>query len=72
METRALESLLRTGSERADQLVGLFVAAAKEHLGMDVGFLAEFVGDEKVFRRIAGPGESFGFKEQAGIPPDET
>lgn len=67
----ALESLLRIGSERAEDLVSLVVAAAKEHLGMEMGFLAEFVGDEEVFRRVVGAAESFGIEEQRSVPIEE-
>jgi EAL domain-containing protein (putative c-di-GMP-specific phosphodiesterase class I) len=67
----ALESLLRTGADGADELLSLVVATAREHLGMDVGFLAEFVGEREVFRRVAGTAETFGFAEEEAVSLDE-
>ena len=39
-----------------------------ESLDMDVAFLAEFDGDQLVFRALGGDAESFGWEEGGGIP----
>jgi GAF domain-containing protein len=44
--------------------------AARELLGMDIAWIAEFQDGKKVFRTIDGDGESFGFAEGAAMPLD--
>ncbi|MEA2495460.1 MAG: hypothetical protein QOJ29_3371 [Thermoleophilaceae bacterium] len=43
---------------------------ARELLGMDIAWIAEFQGGKKVFRTIDGDGDSFGFAEGAAMPLD--
>jgi GAF domain-containing protein len=44
--------------------------AARELLGMDIAWIAEFRDGKKVFRTIDGDGDSFGFAEGTSIPLD--
>ena len=39
---------------------------------MDVAFVSEFAGDERVFRALEGDAESFGWREGQGFPLDES
>lgn len=45
------------GHRAGDALTGL-VRAAREHLGMDVSFISEFTGSERVFRVVDSAGRS--------------
>jgi hypothetical protein len=51
-------------------MVGRSLAAAREHLGMDIAFVAEFSEDRLEFRSLEGDAESFGFGEGGSIPLD--
>lgn len=64
-----LDELSAIASERpfSGEVVERTLAAAREHLGMDVAFVAEFSGDRLAFRSIEGDGESFGFERGGGI-----
>ena len=44
----------------------------REALRMDVAFVSEFAGDERVFRALEGDAESFGWREGQGFPLDES
>lgn len=46
------------------------LAAAREHLGMDVAFVAEFSGNRLAFQLLDGDTDSFGFEQnrQARAP----
>jgi response regulator RpfG family c-di-GMP phosphodiesterase len=46
--------------------------AAREMLGMDVAFVAEFAGERLVFRAVGGAAESFGWSEGASVPLEGT
>jgi GAF domain-containing protein len=42
--------------------------AARELLGMQIAWIAEFRGGQQVFRRLDGDAESFGFSEDGEMP----
>ena len=44
--------------DEAPAMLPLLLAAAREHLGMDVGFISEFSEDRRVFRFVDGPGST--------------
>lgn len=46
--------------------------AARELLGMDISWVAEFRDGMHVFRKIEGDGDSFGFAEGKEVPLDAT
>ncbi len=47
------------------------LAAAREHLGMDVAYVAELAGDEQVYRAVEGD-VSFGIEPGASLPLDRS
>lgn len=63
-----MSELAALASGRPPQVLESALAAAREHLGMDVAFVAEFSGDRLGFRALDGDAESFGFEEGGGIP----
>ncbi len=58
-----LGELAARTSDRSSGMVGRSLAAVREHLGMDVAFVAEFSEDRLEFRSLEGDAESFGFEE---------
>jgi putative nucleotidyltransferase with HDIG domain len=46
--------------------------AAREMLGMEVVFVAEFAGERMVFRAVGGDAESFGWSEGSSVPLEGT
>jgi transcriptional regulator with GAF, ATPase, and Fis domain len=44
----------------------------RETLNMDVAFVSEFTEDQLVFRAVEGDAESFGWREGASFPVDES
>jgi GAF domain-containing protein len=44
--------------------------AARELLGMDIAWIAEFQDGKKIFRAVEGDGESFGFSDGGSMPLD--
>jgi putative nucleotidyltransferase with HDIG domain len=48
------------------------LVAAREMLGMDVAFVAEFADERMVFRAFGGDAESFGWEEGASVPLEDT
>ena len=55
----------RTGSA---ETVERALAIVREHLDMDVAYLAEFTGGQEVYRALDGDAKSFGLEEGKGIP----
>lgn len=66
----ALERLIRSG--RSEELLRDVMEAAREHLSMDISFLAEFGESEKVLREVAGEAGPIGFERGASIPLEDT
>jgi EAL domain-containing protein (putative c-di-GMP-specific phosphodiesterase class I) len=48
--------LLRTPDQTADDAMGSALSAIRTHLGMEVAYISEFVGDRSVFREVDAPG----------------
>lgn len=68
-----LTALLAQGSGSAgdDTLVQRVVQAAREHLGMELSFVAEFTGDQMTFRHVSAAGAT-GVVEGLAVPLDQT
>ena len=64
-----VDELAAVASERSstEEVVERTLSAAREHLGMDVAFVAQFSGDRLAFRSLAGDARSFGFERGEGI-----
>jgi putative nucleotidyltransferase with HDIG domain len=56
----------------ASRTVDRVLDAAREMLGMDVAFVAEFADERLVFRAVGGDAESFGWSEGASVPLEGT
>ncbi|MHB8449475.1 MAG: EAL domain-containing protein [Mycobacteriales bacterium] len=56
----------------AAESVRAVLEAARTHLGMDMAFLGEFVGDREVYQTVAGDGASFGLTEGSALPLADT
>lgn len=54
------------------EIVERALAIVREHLEMDVAYLAEFTGGQEVYRALDGDAESFGLEEGEGIPLEGT
>ena len=65
--------LLRAETNRGStQTVERALAIVREHLDMDVAYLAEFTGGQEVYRALEGDAESFGLEQGEGIPLEGT
>lgn len=73
----------RVSAFKPDDLTGLLsnslpdtveriLSIAREHLGMDVAFLSEFVQGKQVYRTMAGDAASFGIREGGSIALEGT
>ena len=67
-----LTELFGVASERTPETIERALAAAKGTLGMDVAFVSEFSRARMKFRKLVGDAESFGWREGASIPLDDT
>ena len=47
-------------------------ALAHQHLGLDVAYVAELVGERLIYRAVAGDGASFGIALGDGLPAEST
>ena len=56
----------------SESTIERFLESAREELGMDVAFMAQFVDGKEVFRAVAGDGPTFGVEEGGSRPLDET
>lgn len=65
---RELSDLVDLASDRSPDVVGRTLAAAREQLGMDVAFVAEFSEGRLAFRSVEGDDGSFGFEEGGSLP----
>ena len=66
-----VETLRDDGVGRAS-LIDRVIAAARDHLEMDLSLLTEFRDGRQVYRRLAGDRESFGVRVGDGRPLGET
>jgi signal transduction histidine kinase len=67
-----LAKLSEVASGRTHATIEQALVAAKEELGMDVAFISEFAEQRMVFRKLVGDAESFGWREEEGVPLDDT
>ncbi len=51
-----LSTLLRTSDQSSPEAVRVALGAIRTHLGMEVAYISEFVGDRSVFREVDAPG----------------
>jgi EAL domain-containing protein (putative c-di-GMP-specific phosphodiesterase class I) len=63
-----LSTLAQLSVDHSGELVRRTLAAAREHLDMDVGFVVEFVDGREVVQAIDGDGASFGLERTEGLP----
>jgi EAL domain-containing protein (putative c-di-GMP-specific phosphodiesterase class I) len=71
---RSLAELVRhlREGDHGGSLIDLAVAAAREHLDMDVSLLSEFRDGRQLYRRLDGDAASFGLEADTGPPLAET
>ena len=62
----------RLGAVARHPSIDLAVSAARELLGMDVAYIAEFDGPNQVLRVVDGDGASFGFGPDSMVPLKDT
>jgi GAF domain-containing protein len=67
-----LAGLIEMASERSTETVERVLVAAREMLGMDVAFIAEFAEERMVFRTRGGDAESYGWRKGASMPLEGT
>jgi EAL domain-containing protein (putative c-di-GMP-specific phosphodiesterase class I) len=65
-----MESLRRGDSDAS--LIDLAIAAARQHLDMDLSLLSEFHDGQQVYRHLSGEHASFGCHRDGGRPLEET
>ncbi|WP_281967414.1 sensor domain-containing phosphodiesterase [Roseovarius nanhaiticus] len=58
-----LSSALQLKSRRGDETIDAALDFVRTHLGMEVAYLSEFVGDDLIFRAVSAPG----FEEMAHV-----
>lgn len=56
-ELALLDSLMGADSGAGEAVVQRALAAMRAHLGMDVAYISEFVGDEMILREVDAPGQ---------------
>jgi EAL domain-containing protein (putative c-di-GMP-specific phosphodiesterase class I) len=56
----------------ASELLGRALEAMRTHLGMDVAYVSEFVGDRSVFREVRAPGHEDRLKPGDSLPLDDV
>ncbi|HWT25038.1 MAG TPA: EAL domain-containing protein [Solirubrobacteraceae bacterium] len=61
-----------TAGRDATAIAEAVVRAAREHLGMEVAFLSEFVGDRQVYRVVDGHGRRFGTEPGESIALEDS
>jgi GAF domain-containing protein len=67
-EQRPSGSELRQTPETIERLL----STVREALEMDVAFVSEFAADQLIFRALEGDAESFGWRENEGLPLEES
>jgi GAF domain-containing protein len=59
-------------SGRTPETIEDMLRDVRRALRMDVAFVSKFDGDELVFKKLEGDGESFGWQEGQSFPLDES
>jgi response regulator RpfG family c-di-GMP phosphodiesterase len=68
-----LEGLADLASRRSSDTIVSTLAAAREHLGMEVAFVSSFTeGGQQEFLTLEGDGDAFSLKEGEGIPLEDS
>lgn len=67
-----LQQLIESVDIESPNLVGVVVAAMREHFGADISFLSEFRKDLKVIRNIAGKEKNEIIDKGSSFPLDDT
>ena len=68
-----LEGLADLVSRRSSDTIVRTLAAAREHLGMEVAFVSSFTeGGQQEFITLEGGGDAFSLKEGEGIPLEDS
>ena len=70
--TKPTDSFQADPGSGSTQTVERALAIVREHLEMDVAYLAEFADGQEVYRALEGDAESFGLEEGGGIPLEGT
>jgi EAL domain-containing protein (putative c-di-GMP-specific phosphodiesterase class I) len=70
-EATGLPGLLQPTGEESSDFIGRVIDAAKQHLAADISFLAEFEGDRKIIRRVAG-GAAVNLEEGTALTLEDT
>ncbi len=67
-EEDTLSRLSRVAAHRSSDLIEKVLSTAREHLGMEVAFVSEYVEGQIVFRSLGGDAKSFKLEEGVGTP----
>jgi len=70
--TKPVDSLQTDPRSGSAQTVERALAIVREHLEMDVAYVAEFTDGQEVYRALDGDSESFGLEQDEGIPLEGT
>lgn len=60
------------GPRHDDEVISAILAAAREHLNVEVTFLSEFTDGHQVFRALDGDAQSFGLQRDKGVAQEQT
>ena len=72
LNTKDLESLAALSAESPTRRIDHALEIARQILGMDFGYVTEFVGDEQILRGVSGDSASFDMTQGDGYPLDGT
>ena len=72
LNTKELESLAALSAESPTRRIDHALEIARQILGMDFGYVTEFVGDEQILRGVSGDSASFDMTQGDGYPLDGT
>jgi GAF domain-containing protein len=72
LATQDLESLATLTAQAPAKRIDRALELARQLLGMELGYLTEFVGDEQILRGVAGDSASFDMTPGDGYPLDGT
>ncbi len=72
LSNKDLGKLAEVSGDSPGRRIDHAIEIAREILGMDFGYVSEFVGGEQILRATSGDGESFEMTEGDGYPLDGT
>ena len=70
LTTKDLESLATLSAESPTRRIDHALEIARQLLGMEFGYVSEFVGDEQILRGVSGDSASFDLNAGDGYPLD--